>query len=413
MVRQLQTCVVFLCLASSAIASVPDLKKGVRLAIGGSRLQGWAAPSVIDWDNDGLNDVIVGHYSGALFVYLNRGFGKSGIQFEKITINRQDGFASGGVPAWAWRFNKATCVCPGPGRISPCVVDWDNDGRKDLVIGDGRGAQTRIWHNIGTDAKPVFSTHHLQYLPPDAGIRPYHETVQPRIGDWNGDGKKDLIMGRNRGIYVYLNEGTDKSPKFDFERSRLGAKIRDVFPDQRLCPELDDWDADGKVDLMVGSQQGEVWFSRNVGSKTHPEFSGYTQVQAAGEDIKVGSEARISIADLDGDGKKDLLVGADNGVVWFFQSYHPNPVARDRRLRVARNNSIQAEIVATDDGSRTLTYSVLTQPKHGKLTGTAPNLIYTPNQDFEGQDEFTFTVKADKTKSAPATRRRSVSGRPR
>jgi len=324
--------------ASIAVGAEPELKAGVRLLPGGSRVQGWAAPEVVDWDNDGLNDVVVGDLSGALVVYLNRGFGRTGIVLEKTAISRRDGFGQGGVPTWTWRFNKGNCVCPGPGRLSPRVVDWDNDGKKDLVIGDGRGAQTRVWRNIGTDTDPAFSTHHLEYLPPDGGIRPYHETVQPCIADWNGDGHKDLIMGRNRGLYVYVNKGTDDAPNFDFDHSRLGTKIRNVFPSERLSPVFVDWDGDGTQDLVVGSQRGGVWFARNVGSKTHPEFTGYTLVRAAGEAINVGAEARIAVADLDGDGRADLVVGDGNGLVRFFQSKNPNVVARSQRARVKQGS---------------------------------------------------------------------------
>ncbi len=326
--------VAFLFLAADASGAVPELKSGVRLSFGASRLQGAAAPDVVDWNNDGLNDVVVGHHSGAVFVYLNRGFGKDGLVFEKGVINRRDRFGSGAAPTRAWRFNKTNWVCPGPGRLNPRVMDWDNDGKKDLLIGDGRGAQTRIWRNMGTDTKPVFSTHHIEYLPPDGGVRPYHETVQPFVGDWNGDGARDLIMGRNRGVYVYRNEGANSAPDFKFDRSRLGEKIQDVFPTERLSPVLVDWDGDGANDLVVGSQRGEVWFARNVGSKTQPKFTGYAPVLVGREDVHVGSEAKIAIADLDGDGRDDLLVGAGTGLVWFFRTSHPNPIARNRHMQV-------------------------------------------------------------------------------
>ncbi len=395
--------VAFLFLVSDASGAVPELKSGVRLSFGASRLQGAAAPDVVDWNNDGLNDVVVGHHSGALFVYLNRGVGKNGVVFEKGVITRRDGFGSGDTPTWAWRFNKTNCVCPGPGRLNPRVVDWDNDGRKDFLIGDGRGAQTRIWRNIGTDAEPAFSTHHIQYLPPDGGVRPYHETVQPFVADWDGDGNRDLIMGRNRGVYVYQNEGTNKAPDFEFDRSHLGEKIRDVFPTERLSPVLVDWDGDGAKDLVVGSQRGEVWFARNVGSKTQPKFTGYASVSVGGEDVQVGSEARIAVADLDGDGRDDLLVGAGTGVVWFFQASHPKPIARNRHVRVKHENTASVELVGTDDAGRKLTYEVLTQPKHGTLAGTLPNATYTPASNYQGRDQFTFRVSAGDVKSTPAT----------
>jgi len=49
-----------------------------------------------------------------------------------------------------------------------------------------------------------------------------------------------------------------------------------------------------------------------------------------------------------------------------------------------------------------LTYSVVTQPLHGTLTGTVPNLTYTPDQGFTGTDSFTYRVYDGTAYSAPA-----------
>jgi hypothetical protein len=51
----------------------------------------------------------------------------------------------------------------------------------------------------------------------------------------------------------------------------------------------------------------------------------------------------------------------------------------------------------------TLTYLVGSNPSHGTLSGTAPNLTYTPNAGFHGTDSFTFTVSNGTNTSAPAT----------
>ncbi len=394
--------VVFVSLASPTTAAPPELKPGVRLTLSGTRLAGWASPDVVDWNNDGLNDLVIGHSSGELSVHLNRGLTADGIQFERAEIQRQDGLRSAGSPIWAWRFNKVNCICPGPGRISPRVVDWDNDGKKDLVIGDGQGAQTRIWRNVGTDQSPEFSTHHIQYLPPDAGVRPYHETVNPCIADWNGDGNRDLLMGRNRGVYVYINQGTDTAPEFDFDNSRLGTKIRDLFPTQRLSPVLLDWDGDGAADLLVGTEHGEVWFAKNVGSKTAPAFKDYAPVLAGGKSITVESDARIAVADLDGDGLRDLVVGASNGVVRFYQARQSEPIARSQYLLRRRGSSAKVVLVGTDDQDRALEYRILTRPKHGTLSGTPPDLTYTPEPNYERPDAFSFCVAMGKSQSSPA-----------
>ncbi len=43
----------------------------------------------------------------------------------------------------------------------PCVVDWDGDGLKDLVIGHFSGGNVRFYPNSGTNAAPVFTTYTL------------------------------------------------------------------------------------------------------------------------------------------------------------------------------------------------------------------------------------------------------------
>jgi hypothetical protein len=50
-----------------------------------------------------------------------------------------------------------------------------------------------------------------------------------------------------------------------------------------------------------------------------------------------------------------------------------------------------------------LTYSVVTGPRHGCLSGTAPNLFYTPRANFNGSDSFTFKVNDGTADSAVAT----------
>ena len=50
-----------------------------------------------------------------------------------------------------------------------------------------------------------------------------------------------------------------------------------------------------------------------------------------------------------------------------------------------------------------LTFAIASPPAHGTLSGTAPNLTYTPAQDYNGPDSFTFTVNDGSLTSAVAT----------
>src|SRR4029079_8106464 len=54
-------------------------------------------------------------------------------------------------------------------------------------------------------------------------------------------------------------------------------------------------------------------------------------------------------------------------------------------------------------GSDVLTFTVVSTPQHGELTGSAPNLAYTPAHDYSGPDSFTFIASDGVQSSAQAT----------
>lgn len=68
------------------------------------------------------------------------------------------------------------------------------------------------------------------------------------------------------------------------------------------------------------------------------------------------------------------------------------PVANDQTLTTPENTALPITLSGSDPDGNTLTFSVLTQPKHGTLTGTGKNVVYTPSTGFTGGDSFTFQV---------------------
>lgn len=66
------------------------------------------------------------------------------------------------------------------------------------------------------------------------------------------------------------------------------------------------------------------------------------------------------------------------------------PVADSQSVSVLEDGYIAITLTATDPQGDPLTYAVLSGPSNGVLTGTAPNLIYTPTPDYFGSDSFTF-----------------------
>ncbi len=79
------------------------------------------------------------------------------------------------------------------------------------------------------------------------------------------------------------------------------------------------------------------------------------------------------------------------------------PVATDQEVTATEDTPISITLTGTDaDSGTTLSYAVVTNPSHGTLSGTAPNLTYTPSANYNGADSFTFKVNDGTVDSADA-----------
>ncbi len=77
------------------------------------------------------------------------------------------------------------------------------------------------------------------------------------------------------------------------------------------------------------------------------------------------------------------------------------PVGQTQNVSVDENGSLPILLTATDINNDTLSYQVIVDPLHGLLSGTAPNLVYTPAADYSGSDSFTFVANDGIADSAP------------
>lgn len=217
-------------------------------------------------------------------------------------------------------------------------MDWNKDGKKDLISGDTKG-QVWVFLNTGTDEAPELA----------AGIRVQvggEPIVAARYakggsasntknmmgtysklhyGDWDGDGLKDLLIGQtgtsDENVLFYKNIGTENAPKFAGpEPLELpGPKM------SRPSPYVVDWDQDGKQDLLFGTERAKVYFFRNTGTNENPKLEKGKQLDLAGGDFSKGYRCRIDVTDWNEDGKLDLLVGnfysykkPMGGNIWLF-----------------------------------------------------------------------------------------------
>jgi len=84
-------------------------------------------------------------------------------------------------------------------------------------------------------------------------------------------------------------------------------------------------------------------------------------------------------------------------------AYNAPPVANRQSVEAIVNSFQNLTLTGYDPEGSNLTYSVVDTPTNGVLTGTAPNLTYTPDTDSTGSDSFTFTVNDGELNSNPAT----------
>jgi len=87
----------------------------------------------------------------------------------------------------------------------------------------------------------------------------------------------------------------------------------------------------------------------------------------------------------------------------FGPSSNSPPVANNQAVTTNKNTAIGIILTASDADNNPLTYSVVTPPAHGTLSGTAPNLNYNPNTDYVGPDSFTFKANDGTADSNTAT----------
>jgi hypothetical protein len=110
-----------------------------------------------------------------------------------------------------------------------------------------------------------------------------------------------------------------------------------------------DWDGTGSMDLVVGNILGEVYLIPNEGKGKELAFGTPRRLEAAGQPIKVKGDAAPVVADWDGDGQPDLLVGSEDGSVVWFRNVG---TARKPQLEAARQLIAPSPVGWGDDDQR-------------------------------------------------------------
>jgi len=188
-----------------------------------------------------MRDILVGDRNGYVMLFLETGSG----------LTLADTIRASG-----------TIIDVG-GNSNPEVQDWNEDGKKDLLIGAESGTGTiRIYLNQGTDANPVFTTYTYAYC---AGSPIYHYRATPRVYDLDGDSKKDIIVGdQYTYIYFYRNTGTNASPVFNTRDTLRLTTSGYITGNQASRIYCSDFNGDGAVDMWVSDFDGFIRYFQNT-----------------------------------------------------------------------------------------------------------------------------------------------------
>jgi hypothetical protein len=261
---------------------------------------GYNAPTLADLDGDGDPELLVGVLGGA--------FNPNRTTVDNLLLVEQTGPRD-----WTVRTRRFLGNLDVGSESVPAFGDWDGDGDLDLLVANkiaADGSETSrmyAFENTGDDRSPRFKE--IGAVPIEGS---YH--FAPALGDLDGNGFDELIVGTwQEGILVYRNRAGSGTGSDRWEPEPM-ARL-ELTRGSNATPALGDLDGDGDLDLVSGESSGEVNLWRNEGSRTGFDFRLVTDRL---EGIDPGRRSRPALADWDGDGRSDLILGSESDGVWLW-----------------------------------------------------------------------------------------------
>ena len=266
-------------LRNAGTTAAPKYENPVKIAAGGAPVDvfGMPSPNLADFDGDGDLDILCGEFLDGFTYFQNTG-SKTQPVYARGRRLQHDGRE----------------LAMHVQMITPCAIDWDQDGDQDLVVGDEDGRVALVEHTgkIGDDGMPIFLP--PRYFQQEAGDLKFGALSTPVGVDWDSDGDDDIIAGNTAGNIAFFENLDGKSPPRWAAPVLLEAGGKTIHiqagPNgsiQGPCEAkwgyttqtVADWDHDGRLDIMVNSIWGRIVWFRNVGTSTAPKLAAAQAVQ--------------------------------------------------------------------------------------------------------------------------------------
>nr|WP_321293826.1 S8 family serine peptidase [uncultured Trichococcus sp.] len=166
----------------------------------------------------------------------------------------------------------------------------------------------------------------------------------------------------------------------------------------------------GPQPFSFAGYAGEYFIEANGTSMASPHVAGVAALLMAADPSYTAEAVRNKMNEtaLDlGDAGKDKLYGYGlvdaSSALGMGPIKNNPPVAYDQTVDTTQNTSVAITLIATDPDGDPLTYTIASDPANGMVSGSGPDITYTPNVDFTGVDTFTYEAKDSTGAAATAT----------